>query len=77
MDKDFRRKYKKMRCGLLHLLLIVGGKFHCTVLSSAGRGWRVSREIWMPRRITAPARRSPSTSRKEELIEVNLCSFAR
>ncbi|XP_011054170.1 PREDICTED: uncharacterized protein LOC105145948 [Acromyrmex echinatior] len=25
MDKDFRRKYKKMRCGLLHLLLIVGG----------------------------------------------------
>ncbi|XP_018048516.1 PREDICTED: uncharacterized protein LOC108687327 [Atta colombica] len=25
MDKDFRRKYKKMRYGLLHLLLIVGG----------------------------------------------------
>lgn len=25
MDKDFRRKYGKMRCTLLHLLLIVGG----------------------------------------------------
>lgn len=25
MDNDFCRKYKKMRCGLLHLLLIVGG----------------------------------------------------
>lgn len=25
MDKDFRRDYRKMRCALLHLLLIVGG----------------------------------------------------
>lgn len=33
MDKDFRRDYKKMQCALLHLLLIVGGKFHQAVLS--------------------------------------------
>ncbi|XP_072759490.1 neural cell adhesion molecule L1 isoform X1 [Anoplolepis gracilipes] len=25
MDKDYRRDYRKMRCALLHLLLIVGG----------------------------------------------------
>lgn len=28
MDKDCRRKCRRMRCALLHLLLIVGGKFH-------------------------------------------------
>lgn len=36
MDKDFRRDYRKMRCALLHLLLIVGGKFHQAALSLIG-----------------------------------------
>jgi len=71
MDKDFRRKYKKMRCGLLHLLLIVGGKFHYTVLSLTGRE-RGSDLDASP--IIVSVRRSPSISnlRMEELIEVNL-----
>lgn len=60
MDKDFCRKYKKMRCGLLHLLLIVGGKFHYTVLSSMGEGGFSSDLDASP--IIAPARRSPTTS---------------
>ena len=74
MDKDFRRKYKKMRCGLLHLLLIVGGKFHYTVLSSTERGRRSFSSDLDASLITAPVKRSPSTFnlRTEELIEVNL-----
>lgn len=74
MDKDFRRKYKKMRCGLLHLLLIVGGKFHYTVLSSTERGRRSFSSDLDASLIIAPVRRSPSTFnlRTEELIEVNL-----